>query len=77
MECDFHAANTLVATSSTDKTVKVWSVDGGFCTHNFKGHKGVVNLVRFFPSKRSRLLISAADDSEIRVWDLDAPKKYK
>lgn len=67
MDCDYHPGGTLVATASTDQTVKVWSVDGGYCTHNFVGHMSVVNLVRFFPATRSRLLFSAADNCEIRV----------
>lgn len=68
-----HAGGTLVATASVDHTVKVWAMSGGYCTHNFQGHKGVVNLVRFNPSSRSRLLFSADDQCEIRVWNLDKP----
>lgn len=32
------ASGGLLATGSADRTVRVWDVDGGFCTHAFSGH---------------------------------------
>lgn len=29
----------LLATGSADRTVRIWDVDGGFCTHAFAGHR--------------------------------------
>ncbi|CAN0277644.1 unnamed protein product, partial [Hapterophycus canaliculatus] len=43
------STGTLVATGSSDSTVKVWDVERGYCTHNFRGHKGVVSVVAFHP----------------------------
>lgn len=47
----------LLATASADKSVLVWDVDGGFCTHAFRGHKGIVTSVVFHPDTK-RLLVS-------------------
>lgn len=56
MACD--ASGGLLATAGADRKVLVWDVDGGFCTHYFKGHKGVVTCIMFHPDP-SRLLVSA------------------
>ncbi|KKY29042.1 putative small nucleolar ribonucleoprotein complex subunit [Phaeomoniella chlamydospora] len=40
---------TLLAAGCADGTVKVWDLNGGFATHTFHGHGGVVSAVKFFP----------------------------
>eukprot|EP00439_Symbiodinium_sp_Y106_P057374 s2659_g8.t1 len=47
----FDTTGALVATGSVDQTAKVWDFQGYFCTHNFKGHAGIVTLVRFHPAR--------------------------
>jgi U3 small nucleolar RNA-associated protein 13 len=71
---DIDRTSTLVATGSADSTVKVWDIDKGYCTHNFRGHGGVVSAVKFHPSKDRWTLVSGADDCQIRVWDLKSSK---
>ncbi|ORY12149.1 WD40-repeat-containing domain protein [Clohesyomyces aquaticus] len=39
---------TLVATGGADGTVKVWDIRGGFATHTFHGHGGVISALCFF-----------------------------
>jgi len=34
-------SQTLMATASVDKSVKVWDIEGGYCTHSFTGHRYV------------------------------------
>uniref|UniRef100_A0A1J3DCT9 Transducin beta-like protein 3 n=1 Tax=Noccaea caerulescens TaxID=107243 RepID=A0A1J3DCT9_NOCCA len=68
MACD--ASGGLLATGGADSKVHVWDVDGGFCTHFFKGHKGVVRSVLFHPDATKNILFSASDDETVRVWDL-------
>lgn len=52
-----HASGGLLATAGADHKVQVWDVDGAFCTHYFKGHKGVVTSIMFHRDP-SRLLVS-------------------
>lgn len=67
-DVSFDATGSLVATGSVDRTAKVWDFTGYFCTHNFKGHPGIVSLARFHPSKLRLVTIS---ETEARVWDLE------
>ncbi|KAL9962409.1 hypothetical protein ACROYT_G031510 [Oculina patagonica] len=66
----FDSTSTLLATGSSDSTVKVWDIIKQYYTHNFKGSQGVVNLVAFHPNAKVLQLFSATDDCKIRVWDL-------
>jgi len=46
----------LLATGGADRKVLVWDVDGGFCTHYFKGHGGVVSCIMFHPDPEKQLV---------------------
>jgi len=70
----FHPSGRYAASASTDHTARVWDVQQGFCTHNFKGHEGIVTLVRFHPNKSRMELFTASEDGNIRVWDLDTKR---
>ena len=39
---------TLLATGSADGIVKVWDIRGGYVTHTFRGHDGIVSALHFF-----------------------------
>lgn len=60
-----HSCHTLLVYVCS---YQVWDLAGGFCTHSFSGHGGVVLRVAFHP--KSLQLFSAADDGGVRVWDL-------
>ncbi|KAL5589207.1 hypothetical protein FOBRF1_015735 [Fusarium oxysporum] len=62
----FSRDSTLLASSSYDKTVRVWRVDNGDCVQILR-YKATVKALTFFPS--SRLLVTAIY-SEIQVWDI-------
>lgn len=51
-----HSSGGLLATGGADRKVCVWDVDGGFCTHFFKGHQGVVTCIKFHTDP-NRLLV--------------------
>ena len=38
----FDPTSTLLATGGSDATIKVWDVVKQYCTHNLRGHQGVV-----------------------------------
>ena len=42
------ATSTLLATGGADGTIKVWDIRGGFATHTFHGHSGVISALCFF-----------------------------
>ncbi|KAH8485143.1 hypothetical protein H0E87_026790, partial [Populus deltoides] len=65
-----HASGGLLATAGADRKVLVWDVNGGFCTHYFKGHKDVVTTLMFHPDTNKTLLFSGSADATVRVWDL-------
>ena len=46
--CNVDKTGSLLATGGTDGTVKVWDIRGGFVTHSFHGHGGLVSSVLFF-----------------------------
>jgi U3 small nucleolar RNA-associated protein 13 len=73
---DTDATCTLVATGGAEGTVKVWDIKGGFVTHNFKGHGGVISALKFFGFAGGSMwrLASGADDCKVRVWDLVSSK---
>ena len=39
---------TLLATGGADGIVKVWDIRGGYVTHTFHGHSGVISALKFF-----------------------------
>lgn len=42
------STGTLFATGCADGTIKVWDIRGGYVTHTFHGHGGVVSALHFF-----------------------------
>ena len=42
------ATCSLLATGGADGVVKVWDIRGGFATHTFHGHSGVISALHFF-----------------------------
>ncbi|KAM9966277.1 hypothetical protein ACTFIR_006482 [Dictyostelium discoideum] len=66
-EIDIHSSGNIVASASSDKTVKVWDLEKGYCTHNFQ-HDDVVTMLKFHPTLLK--LVTVCLDLNIRVYDL-------
>ena len=44
---------TLLATGGADGVVKIWDIRGGYVTHTFRGHAGVISALHFFEATGS------------------------
>ncbi|CAD6590075.1 MAG: U3 small nucleolar RNA-associated protein 13 [Alectoria sarmentosa] len=49
------STGTLLATGGADGVIKVWDIRGGYVTHTFRGHAGVVSALRFFELSATEL----------------------
>lgn len=70
----YDPTGTLVVTGSADRTVRVWDIAGGFCTHSFKEHTDIVRTVTFHPDPQRLQVISTSEDNTIRIYDLRESK---
>jgi WD40 repeat protein len=59
----------LLASSSTDRTIKLWNPDSGQLLQTLQGHVSWVWAIAFHPTKS--LLASASYDQTIKLWDLE------
>src|SRR5262249_3858904 len=64
----FSPNGALLASASTDKTVKLWSVDSGKAVQMLIGHTSSVFAVAF--SSNGALLASASADETVKVWSV-------
>lgn len=64
--------SSLIATGGAEGAVKVWDLEGGYTTHNFRGHGGIISALKFWGRQGTSdwKLASGSDDSKVRVWDL-------
>ncbi|KAK5076809.1 U3 small nucleolar RNA-associated protein 13 [Lithohypha guttulata] len=53
------STGTLLATGGADGIVKIWDIRGGYCSHTFHGHGGVITALEIFDSKSARQDTSA------------------
>ena len=62
------ADGKMLASSSNDKTAKLWSLPGGQLLSTLEGHKEQVGDVAVMPDGQT--LITASDDKTIKLWAL-------
>ncbi len=63
------ADGRLLASASSDGTIKLWLVDSGAEQLTLSGHRGSVNACAFTGDGR---LLSASDDGDLRLWNTDS-----
>ncbi|KAJ1960218.1 Mitochondrial fission protein [Dipsacomyces acuminosporus] len=63
---DYDPVQRFVASGSLDTQVRVFDSDTGDCQHTINGHGDIIRGVQFY----DRFLLTASNDSRIRMWDL-------
>lgn len=70
-----NASNTLLATASSDGSIKLWNLVNHYCSHNLKGINGVVSCVEFHDTPEGELLFCSAGDDNVHIFDLESSKR--
>ncbi|KAK6591219.1 WD40 repeats containing protein [Cryptosporidium xiaoi] len=66
---DISHDNTIIASGSADKTIKIWGLDFGNIQRSFHAHTECVTRVKFV--RDTHYLVSTARDGSLKIWDLD------
>jgi U3 small nucleolar RNA-associated protein 13 len=71
----FDPSSKFLAAGTSDSHIKIFDVSRNYQTHNFLGHRGIIQKLVFHPEANSLKLLSCAEDFVIRVWDLVLKKE--
>ena len=63
----FSPDGKVLASTSSDMTVRLWVATTGSCKHALEGHKDSVHAVAVLPDGKA--LVSASMDDTVHLWD--------
>lgn len=66
---DMSYDSTLIATGSSDRTIKIWGLDYGDCHRSLLAHEDSVTGLVFVP--RTHYLFSTGKEGRVKQWDAD------
>ena len=64
----FSSCSTMIASGTTDGTVRIWNLLSGHCDCVFQGHSGIVRNVCWLPTRNQ--VVCTSDDHTVRIWDV-------
>ncbi|KAF2227710.1 WD40-repeat-containing domain protein [Elsinoe ampelina] len=70
----FSPSGNLLASASSDATIKIWSIPSFTLVHTLEGHLAGISTLAWNPD--STVLASGSDDKSIRLWDVKAGKSF-
>lgn len=68
----FSTDNTLMATASTDKTIKLWEIPTGKLINTLSGSTDGVLALRFI--NNDKFIVSIGEDKAVNLWNVDSSK---
>lgn len=72
---DISSDNTLIATASADKNIKLWGLDFGDCHKSLFAHQESVTSVQFVWG--THYFFSTSKDKVLKYWDGDKVCNYR
>ena len=68
----FSTDNSLMATASSDKTIKIWEIPTGKLITTLNGNTEGILALRFI--NNDKFIVSIGEDKAVNLWDIDSAK---
>ncbi len=68
-------SGSVLASGSSDGTLRWGNVESGECFHILEGHQGAIQVVKTSPD--GQRLASCSDEGAITIWDFESGEKLQ